>query len=253
MQAYQGGMIQATGLTKMFGEIEAVRDVSFSIADGDVVGLLGPNGAGKTTTMRMLTTFLPPTTGTAVVAGFDVLRQGHEVRKNIGYLPETPPLYPELTVKEYITFVAKIRGMPSRAVNDAVARALRRCALTAVADRLCGNLSKGYRQRVGLAQAIVHEPQVLILDEPTSGLDPKQIIEIRQLIRDLKGNHTVVLSTHILPEVAETCSRVIIIANGRITAEGSLAELTANATLEECFLQAIATDRVIEVPVAQSS
>lgn len=246
-------MIEAKSLTKRFGAIEAVRGVSFSIGDGEVVGLLGPNGAGKTTTMRMLTTFLPPSTGSAVVAGFDVLKQADQVRRHIGYLPETPPIYPELTVREYVTFVAKIRGVASRNVADAVKRAIERCALSGVADRLCGNLSKGYRQRVGLAQAIVHEPKVIILDEPTSGLDPKQIIEIRQLIRDLKGKHTVVLSTHILPEVAETCSRVIIIANGRITVEGSLAELTANATLEERFLEAIATDRVTESPATGSS
>ncbi len=240
-------MIEVKGLEKSYGEIKAVRGLSFSVGSGEVVGLLGPNGAGKTTTMRMLTTFLPPSGGSALVAGFDIRKQGAEVRKRIGYLPESPPIYPELTVREYLTFVAKIRGVKSKFLKDALEKVFQRCGLKDVADRTCGNLSKGYRQRIGIAQALVHDPEVIILDEPTSGLDPKQIIEIRQLISNLKGGHTVVLSTHILPEVAETCSRVIIIANGTITVQGSLAELTADSSLEDCFLAAVATEGVYHV------
>ena len=237
-------MIEVKGLEKSYGEIKAVSGLTFSVNSGEVVGLLGPNGAGKTTTMRLLTTFLPPSAGTALIAGFDIRKQGAEVRKRIGYLPESPPIYPELTVREYLSFVAKIRGVKSKFVRDAVEKVLGKCALKDVADRVCGNLSKGYRQRIGIAQALVHEPEVIILDEPTSGLDPRQIIEIRQLIGNLKGGHTVILSTHILPEVTETCSRVIIIANGSITVQGTLAELTADSSLEDCFLAAVATEGV---------
>ncbi len=239
-------MIEVKDLYKRYGAVEAVRGVSFRIDDGQVVGLLGPNGAGKTTTMRMLTTFLPPTAGSATVAGFDIRRQSDEVRRNIGYLPETPPLYLELTVKEYLRFVARIKGVPGKQIPEAVNRMVDRCGLKDVYNRLCGQLSRGYRQRVGLAQALIHQPKVIILDEPTSGLDPAQIIEIRTLIRELKGKHTVVLSTHILPEVAETCSRVIVIARGRISIAGELAALTKDKTLEERFLEAVATDNVAE-------
>lgn len=217
--------------------------MNFSVAAGEVVGLLGPNGAGKTTTMRMLTTFLAPSSGTAVVAGYDINRRGAEVRKQIGYLPETPPLYPELRVVEYLRFVAKIKGVARREVDARVGEVLERCLLTDVEKRLCSQISKGYRQRVGIAAALVHRPKVIILDEPTSGLDPAQIIEIRALIRDLRKEHTVILSTHILPEVAETCTRVIIVAGGRVVVEGQIAELTAEKSLEERFLEAVASDR----------
>lgn len=239
-------MIEASGLVKRYGAVEAVCGLNFSIADGDVVGLLGPNGAGKTTTMRMLTTFLPPSGGTARVAGFDIRSEAEDVRRSIGYLPETPPLYLELTVKEYLKFVAKIKGVSRTARAGAIDRMIDRCGLSQVFNRLCGQLSKGYRQRVGLAQALIHEPKVIILDEPTSGLDPAQIIEIRSLIRGLKGKHTVVLSTHILPEVAETCSKVIVISKGKIQVEGDLAELTQNKTLEERFLEAVSADDVVK-------
>ncbi len=233
-------MIEAQKLRKSFGNLEAVRDISFSISDHEVVGLLGPNGAGKTTTMRLLTTFLPPSSGTALVAGYDICREAHEVRKNIGYLPETPPLYPEMRVGEYISFVAKIKNIPRAQVQAKVAEVIDRCFLAEVTNRLCGQISKGFRQRVGLAAALVHNPKVIILDEPTSGLDPAQIMDIRHLIRELAQDHTVVLSTHILQEVSETCSRVIIISGGHIVSQGPLAELTKDRSLEALFLAAVA-------------
>ena len=193
-------MIKVEGLTKRYARTVAVDDISFEVGKGQIVGFLGPNGAGKTTTMRVLTCFLPPTAGTANVAGFDVLEQPMEVKKRIGYLPETPPLYPEMGVDEYLTFVGRLKGIPSREVVRRADEAMGRCALGEVRKKLIGKLSKGYRQRVGLAQAIIHNPDVLILDEPTSGLDPKQIIETRELIRSLAGDHTIILSTHILSE-----------------------------------------------------
>jgi ABC-2 type transport system ATP-binding protein len=233
-------MIEAKGLSKKFGEIEAVHELNFVINSGEVVGLLGPNGAGKTTTMRLLTTFLPPTSGTAAVAGFDICREPDGVRRNIGYLPESPPLYPEMRVREYLSFVAKIKNVSVKLVRPCVDEVIERCFLANVSERLCGQISKGFRQRVGLASALVHKPSVLILDEPTSGLDPAQIIDIRGLIRELKKDHTVVLCTHILQEISETCSKAIIISNGQIVAEGSLAELTKEKGLEEKFLEAVA-------------
>jgi ABC-2 type transport system ATP-binding protein len=233
-------MIEVLGLQKRYGQVEAVRSVSFSIPDGQIVGFLGPNGAGKTTTMRMLTTFLPPSSGTAKVADYDISKESAQVRKNLGYLPETPPLYLEMTVGEYLRFIAKIKGLPGSAISSAVDEIAQRCGLTDVLRRLCGQLSKGYRQRVGLAQALIHKPKVIILDEPTSGLDPAQIIEIRKLIRELQGKHTVILSTHILPEVTETCSRVIIISKGQIRVDGDIAQVTKEKSLEERFLEAIA-------------
>jgi ABC-2 type transport system ATP-binding protein len=235
-------MIEVNDLSKRYGRVAAVRGITFNINRGEIVGFLGPNGAGKTTTMRMLTTFLPPSDGTARVAGFDILKQSDEVRKNIGYLPETPPLYPELTVKEYLSFVAELKGVAYGEVKRAVGSVIERCRLVDVTDRLCGELSKGYRQRVGLAQALVNTPPVLILDEPTSGLDPSQIIEIRKLIRELAEKHTVILSTHILPEVSEICSRVVIIARGKIIVEGEIAKLTAEKSLEEKYLEAVSSD-----------
>lgn len=235
-------MIEVQDLSKDYRERPAVRGITFSVAPGEILGFLGPNGAGKTTTMRMLTGFLPPSGGRATIAGFDVASQAAEVRRRIGYLPETPPLYPEMTVADYLAFVARLKGLGRSAIAPACARAIERTALGEVQGRLIGHLSKGFRQRVGLAQAIVHEPEVLILDEPTVGLDPRQIIEIRELIRSLGGNHTVILSTHILPEVASTCEKIVIINEGEIVYEAKMADLQSDSSLEEVFLAAIAGD-----------
>ena len=219
-------MIKVEGLTKRYARTVAVDNISFEVEKGQIVGFLGPNGAGKTTTMRVLTCFLPPTSGTANVAGFDVLENPMEVKKRIGYLPETPPVYPEMEVDEYLTFVGKLKGIPSADINRRVDEVIGRCAIGDVRKKLIGKLSKGYRQRVGLAQAIIHNPDVLILDEPTSGLDPKQIIEIRELLKSLAGEHTIILSTHILSEVEHSCERVIIISQGKLVAIDSVANLT---------------------------
>ncbi len=220
-------MIQVEGVTKRYGPKTAVSNISFEVERGEIVGFLGPNGAGKTTTMRILTGFLPPTLGTASVAGFDVGKSPIEVKRRIGYLPESPPLYPEMEVGDYLRFVAAIKRIPKKEIPRRVDAVLERTATGAVQDLLVGKLSKGYRQRVGLAQALIHGPEVLVLDEPTSGLDPKQIIEVRSLIRSLAGEHTILLSTHILPEVAGTCGRVIIINEGRIEASDTPENLTA--------------------------
>jgi len=220
-------MIQVEGVTKRYGPKTAVSNISFEVERGEIVGFLGPNGAGKTTTMRILTGFLPPTQGTASVAGFDVGKSPIEVKRRIGYLPEAPPLYPEMEVGDYLRFVAAIKRIPKKEIPRRVDAVLERTATGAVRDLLVGKLSKGYRQRVGLAQALIHSPEVLVLDEPTSGLDPKQIIEVRGLIRSLAGEHTILLSTHILPEVAGTCGRVIIINEGRIEASDTPENLTA--------------------------
>src|SRR5712692_6464320 len=219
-------MITVTGLTKRYARNIAVNNISFEVQKGQIVGFLGPNGAGKTTTMRILTCFLPPTDGSANVAGFDVLEQPLEVKRRIGYLPESPPLYPEMEVKEYLAFVGKLKGMSGASLAKRIAEVSDRCAIPDVQSKLLGKLSKGYRQRVGLAQAILHNPEVLILDEPTAGLDPKQINETRELIRSLAGNHTIILSTHILPEVSMTCGRVVIINKGRVVAEDTPHNLT---------------------------
>lgn len=221
-------MIEVQNLTKRYGQFTAVDDVSFRVEPGEILGFLGPNGAGKTTTMRILTGYMPATQGKAIVAGYDVFSQPIEAKRRIGYLPETPPLYPDMTVREYLTFVARIKAGPlGRAERDArVQSVMRKAHVDDMANRACGKLSKGYKQRVGLAQALIHEPEVLILDEPTAGLDPKQIMETRDLIRGLGGNHTVVLSTHILPEVAQTCTRVVIINKGRVVAVDSPDNLT---------------------------
>ena len=219
-------MIKVEGLTKRYARTLAVDNISFEVEKGQIVGFLGPNGAGKTTTMRVLTCFLPPTAGGAHVAGFDVLEQPLEVKKRIGYLPETPPLYPDMEVGEYLTFVGKLKGLASADVPKRVNEVCDRCAITDVRMKLIGKLSKGYRQRVGLAQAILHNPDVLILDEPTSGLDPKQIIETRELIRSLAGDHTIILSTHILSEVEHSCERVIIINQGKLVAQDTVTNLT---------------------------
>jgi len=219
-------MIKVEGLTKRYARTVAVENISFEVGKGKIIGFLGPNGAGKTTTMRVLTCYLPPTDGTASVAGFDVMKQPLEVKRRIGYLPEAPPLYPEMEVVEYLDFVARLKGIPRSEIKQRVDNVIQRCAIGDVRTKLLGKLSKGYRQRVGLAQAIIHNPDVLVLDEPTAGLDPKQIIETRQLIKSLAGDHTIILSTHILPEVEQTCQEVIIINRGKLVATDSVENLT---------------------------
>jgi ABC-2 type transport system ATP-binding protein len=210
-------VIEVQHLIKRYGPVTAVDNVSFRAESGEILGFLGPNGAGKTTTMRIITGYMPATEGKAIVAGFDVFDQPIEAKRRTGYLPEIPPLYPDMTVREYLLFVAKIKGV-RKDITGRVNDVMKRTWVADMADRQCGKLSKGYRQRVGLAQAIIHNPDVLVLDEPTAGLDPKQIIETRQLIRELAGNHTIVLSTHILPEVSQTCSKVVIINKGKVVA-----------------------------------
>ena len=220
-------MIEVQHLTKRYGRVTAVHDVSFRVERGEILGFLGPNGAGKTTTMRILTGYMPATEGNAIVAGFDVFDQPIEAKRRTGYLPETPPLYPDMSVSEYLDFVAKIKGVPSADRRARVHYVMGRTRIGDMANRLCGKLSKGYRQRVGLASALIHNPDVLILDEPTAGLDPKQIIETRELIKELAGDHTIILSTHILPEVAQTCQRVVIINKGHVVAVDTPDNLTA--------------------------
>ncbi|MFN7998988.1 MAG: ATP-binding cassette domain-containing protein [Bryobacteraceae bacterium] len=219
-------MIKVQELTKRYARTVAVDNISFEVEKGQIVGFLGPNGAGKTTTMRVLTCFLPPTAGTATVAGFDVLEQPLEVKKRIGYLPETPPLYPEMEVIEYLLFVGRLKGISGADVARRADESIEKCALGSVRSKLISKLSKGYRQRVGLAQAIIHNPDVLVLDEPTAGLDPKQIIETRELIKNLAGEHTIILSTHILSEVEHSCERVVIINQGKLVATDSVQNLT---------------------------
>jgi ABC-2 type transport system ATP-binding protein len=223
-------VIEVQHLTKRYGRVTAVDDVTFRVERGEILGFLGPNGAGKTTTMRVLTGYLPATSGRAIVAGYDVFEQPLEAKRRTGYLPETPPLYPEMTVREYLGFVAQIKRVPARERRARVEASMEKAHVTEMATRLCGKLSKGYRQRVGLAQALLHNPDVLILDEPTAGLDPKQIIETRELIRHLAGDHTIVLSTHILPEVAQTCQRVVIINRGKVVAVDTPDNLTRRLT-----------------------
>jgi ABC-2 type transport system ATP-binding protein len=218
-------MIKVEGLTKRYARHVAVKNISFEVGKGEIVGFLGKNGAGKTTTMRVLTCFLPPTAGNVSIDGFDVLENPLEVKKRIGYLPENPPLYPEMEVSSYLTFVAKLKGIPSGDIKKRVDEVCDRCSIANVKDKLISKLSKGYRQRVGLAQAIIHNPSVLVLDEPTSGLDPEQQREARQLIASLSGDHTIILSTHILSEVEASCSKVIIINAGEIVAVDSVANL----------------------------
>jgi ABC-2 type transport system ATP-binding protein len=220
-------VIEVQHLTKRYGPFTAVDDVSFTVDKGEILGFLGPNGAGKTTTMRVLTGYMPPTEGTAVVAGYNLLDKPIEAKRRTGYLPETPPLYPDMTVREYLDFCARIKGVPRGERRSRVATSMERARVADMADRHCAKLSKGYRQRVGLAQALLANPEVLILDEPTAGLDPKQINETRQLIKDLRGDHTVVLSTHILPEVSQTCTRVVIINKGKVVAVDTPDNLTS--------------------------
>jgi ABC-2 type transport system ATP-binding protein len=229
-------MIKVEKLTKRYDRTVAVNGIDFEVEKGQIVGFLGPNGAGKTTTMRILTCFMPPTEGTASVAGFDVQTQSMEVKKRIGYLPENPPLYPEMEVEEYLAFVGRLKGIASGELKARVNDAAERCSVTDVRKKLISKLSKGYRQRVGLAQAILHNPDVLILDEPTAGLDPKQIHETRELIRGLAGQHTIILSTHILPEVEQTCDHVVIISKGRVVAKDSVENLTSRLRGQESIV-----------------
>jgi ABC-2 type transport system ATP-binding protein len=233
-------MITVKGLTKRYAHNTAVDQISFEVPKGQIVGFLGPNGAGKTTTMRMLTCFLTPSGGTANVAGFDILEQPLEVKKRIGYLPETPPVYPEMRIVEYLTFVGRLKGLAGSDLRSRVDYACERCAIADVRTKIIGKLSKGYRQRVGLAQAIIHNPDVLVLDEPTAGLDPKQINETRDLIKSLAGDHTIILSTHILPEVSQTCEQVIIINKGKVVATDSVSNLQNRARSGESVLLEVA-------------
>src|ERR1700739_282496 len=233
-------MITVKELTKRYARTVAVDQISFEVAKGQIVGFLGPNGAGKPPTMRRLTFFLPPSAGTASVAGFDVLEQPLEVKKRIGYLPETPPIYPEMETAEYLRFVGKLKGLSGAELEKRIDYVCERCFVGDVKNKLLGKLSKGYRQRVGLAQAIIHNPDVLILDEPTAGLDPKQINETRDLIKGLAGDHTIILSTHILPEVEQTCEQVIIINKGKLVATDSERNLQVRARGAESVLVEIA-------------
>jgi len=247
-------MIEVEHLTKNYGLVSAIRDVSFSVAPGQIVGFLGPNGAGKSTAMRILACFMPASSGAARVAGYDVFRESMEVRRRIGYLPESVPLYTDMRVAPYLDFVAEVKGVPRAERRRKVADVMDRCLVTEVQNRLIGKLSKGYRQRVGLAQAIVSDPEVLILDEPTIGLDPKQITEIRSLIKSLAGQHTVILSTHILPEVSILCDAVIIINKGAIVAQGPIEALveqffpTARVEVEIVGPPPAVRDRIRAIP-----
>jgi ABC-2 type transport system ATP-binding protein len=232
-------MIEVSHLTKRYRDITAIEDLSFTVGKGEILGFLGPNGAGKSTTMRILTGFQPATSGRARVAGFDVFEEPLEVKRRVGYLPEIPPLYPDMSVKAYLRFVAELKGVRRKAMASELDRVAQATRIGHVMDRLVANISKGYKQRVGLAQALLGNPDVLVLDEPTVGLDPSQILEVRELIRGLAGNHTVVLSTHILQEVTATCEKVLILARGRLVAHEGLADLQARhpgQSLEEIFL-----------------
>jgi ABC-2 type transport system ATP-binding protein len=235
-------MIDVRNLSKAYGGYQAVRGISFTVPTGQACGFLGPNGAGKTTTMRIITGYMPATSGEVKVEGFDVFQDSFEVRRRIGYLPETPPLYLEMRVTSYLSHVAALRGVPRSRIKSARERVIEDCGLASMSGRLCSHLSKGYRQRVGLAQALIHDPAVLVLDEPTIGLDPAQIIEIRQLIRGLATERTVVLSTHILPEVAQICQKVVIINAGRIVLDGDIADITRSGSLEDEYLKCVTGD-----------
>jgi ABC-2 type transport system ATP-binding protein len=233
-------MIEVAHLHKRYGDLSAVQDVSFTATSGQILGFLGPNGAGKTTTMRVITGFIPATSGTVRVEGFDVFEQSAEVRRRIGYLPENPPLYSDMLVIPYLRFAAKLRGMKRSDIDPGIDRVLEACGLMKVSGRLLGHLSKGFRQRVGLAQALIHDPKVLILDEPTNGLDPGQIDEMLQFIRSLAPNRTIVLSTHILAQVVAVCEKVVIISDGRIVVEDLLTNLTRDQRLDDAYKRAIA-------------
>src|SRR6202035_515594 len=233
-------MIEVKNLTKAYGDFVAVRDVSFKAESGSILGFLGPNGAGKTTTMRIITGYMPATAGTVLIDGLDIFTESLEARRKIGYLPENPPLYLDMRVEAYLRFVAKLRSVPRAKIQSALDHALKVCGLEDMTHRICGQLSKGYRQRVGLAQALIHDPPVLVLDETTIGLDPRQIHEIRGLIKTMATkDRTVVLSTHILPEVSQICDKVVIINEGRVALEQKISALPAGTSLEDVFLQAI--------------
>lgn len=237
-------MIEVRNLTKKYGDHEAVSDISFTVEEGHIYGFLGPNGAGKSTTMNIITGYIAATSGDVIINGHDILKEPRAAKSCIGYLPEVPPVYQDLTVREYLEFAAEIKGMKKQAKKDAVAEAVKTAMLEEVEQRLIKNLSKGYKQRVGLAQAIIGLPEVLILDEPTSGLDPKQIMEMRDLIKRLGDDHTVILSSHILSEVSAICDHVIMISGGKIVANDSLEALTAEKSLEEVFLELTDSDRL---------
>ncbi len=238
-------MIEVQGLTKYYGPIAAVEDLSFQVGQGEIVGFLGPNGAGKSTTMRILTAFSPATRGEARIAGFEVHQDPLEVKRRVGYLPERVPLYEEMVVSSFLRYVAELKGISKHDRLTEVGEALERCGLSDMGNRLIANLSKGYKQRVGLAQALIGSPPVLILDEPTVGLDPAQIVEIRKMIKGLREKHTVLISTHILPEVAMLCDRAIIINRGRIVAEDNMENLTGSGGLEEVFLRVVSGDHAM--------
>jgi ABC-2 type transport system ATP-binding protein len=235
-----GEMIEVSNLTKRYGKTAAIGDLSFTVGRGEVVGLLGPNGAGKTTTMRILTCFMPASSGTARVAGFDVFTQSREVRRRIGYMPENNPLHADMRVREYLKFRARIKGLSAKKSRERVDRVVEQCGLADVQKRIIGQLSKGYRQRVGIADAIVHEPELIILDEPTLGLDPSQIRSLRQLIKELGKQHTLLISTHILSEVEMTCSRVLILSGGKIRAADTLDNLRRGMNKEGQIIAEIA-------------
>ena len=239
-------MIKVDNLTKTYGPYTALHNVSFEIKKGEIVGFLGANGAGKTTTMRILTGFYQPTSGTASIDGFSVTEQSDEVKKRIGYLPELPPLYPEMTVQSYLEFVLELKKVPKASRKQNLEWALEKCGLSDRRQSIISTLSKGYRQRVGVAQAVIHKPAVIILDEPTVGLDPLQIIEIRKLIQSFSGEHTVLLSTHILSEVTATCQRAIIINLGHIVHEQKIQDLSEKKSLEEVFLEVISKDFALQ-------
>jgi len=243
-------VIEVEHLTKRYGTVTAVDDISFRVNKGEILGFLGPNGAGKTTTMRVLTGYMPATDGRAAVAGYDVFDHPIEAKLRTGYLPETPPLYPDMTVREYLNFVAKIKGVAPKDRAARVDQVMTRTWVTDMANRACGKLSKGYRQRVGLAQALIHNPEVLILDEPTAGLDPKQINETRRLIKALAGDHTIILSTHILTEVEQTCQRVVIINKGKVVAEDTPENLTRRLRGSATMFVQVDGDRAAEAQAA---
>ena len=243
-------MIEVEHLTKRYGSVTAVDDISFRVNKGEILGFLGPNGAGKTTTMRVLTGYMPATDGRAAVAGYDVFDHPIEAKQRTGYLPETPPLYPDMTVREYLHFVGKIKGVAPKDRAARVDQVMARTWVADMANRACGKLSKGYRQRVGLAQALIHNPEVLILDEPTAGLDPKQINETRRLIKALAGDHTIILSTHILTEVEQTCQRVVIINKGRVVAEDTPENLTRRLRGSATMFVQVDGDRAAEAQAA---
>jgi len=236
-------MIEVKNLTKVYGNLMAVNDISFKAEPGQILGFLGPNGAGKTTTMRIITGFMPATSGTVLIDGLDIFSQSLEARRRIGYLPENPPLYADMRVRSYLRFVARLKGVPRSAIDQSLEHAAKVCGLEQVIDRICGQLSKGFRQRVGLAASLVHNPPVIVLDEPTIGLDPRQIREIRSMIRGLSAERTIVLSTHILPEVSQICDKVVIINDGRVVLEEELDKLPAGSSLEDVFLAAIAREQ----------